>query len=116
MRNEKIKLLFFYVLLFFAYTPLAGQETISSNADLAEFDLGVRELETNYVGFPTSVTEQTRDQYEALKARCRQQVDKQGRKPWEALGELYAWFGDFHLRAGGYSQPYMRKVPTYESD
>ena len=63
MRNEKIKLLFFYVLLFFAYTPLAGQETISSNADLAEFDLGVRELETNYVGFPTSVTEQTRDQY-----------------------------------------------------
>lgn len=54
-------------LTFFAYTSLAGQETISSNADLAEFDLGVQELETNYVGFPTSVTEQTRDQYEALK-------------------------------------------------
>ena len=60
------------------------------------------------------MTEQTRNQYEALKARCRQQVDKQERKPWEALGELYAWFGDFHLRVGIYSQPYMRKVPTYE--
>lgn len=113
-RNETFKILFFCALLFFAYTSAAGQEKISSDSDLAEFDLGVRELETNYVGFPTSVTEQTRDQYEALKARCRQQVAQQGRKPWEALGELYAWFGDFHLRAGGYSQPYMRKVPTYE--
>ena len=62
MRNEKIKLLFFYALLFFIYTSAAGQEKISSNADLAEFDFGVRELETNYVGFPTLVTEQTRDQ------------------------------------------------------
>lgn len=114
LQNKTFKLLFFCALLFFVHTSAAGQEEISSNADLAEFDFGVRELETNYAGFPTFVTEQTRDQYEALKARCRQQVDKQGRKSWEALGELYAWFGDFHLRAGGYSQPYMRKVPTYE--
>lgn len=114
LQNKTFKLLFFCALLFFVHTSAAGQEKISSNADLAEFDFGVRELETNYAGFPTFVTEQTRDQYEALKARCRQQVDKQERKSWEALGELYAWFGDFHLRAGGYSQPYMRKVPTYE--
>lgn len=114
IRNESFKLLFFCALLFFAYTSLAGQEKTSSNADLTEFDFGIQELETNYVGFPTLVTEQTRNQYEALKARCRQQVDKQERKPWEALGELYAWFGDFHLRVGIYSQPYMRKVPTYE--
>ena len=97
IRNESFKLLFFCTLLFFAYTSLAGQEKTSSNADLTEFDFGIQELETNYVGFPTLVTEQTRNQYEALKARCRQQVDKQERKPWEALGELYAWFGDFHL-------------------
>lgn len=84
-RNETFKILFFCALLFFAYTSAAGQEKISSDSDLAEFDLGVRELETNYVGFPTSVTEQTRDQYEALKPVAASKWPSRGGnpgKPW----------------------------------
>lgn len=106
--------LFLCSLCLLVCTTLGAQENHAQNAHATDFDFGVAELETNYAGFPTKVTEANQKEYEALKARCRREVTEQGRKPWEALGELYGWFGDFHLRVGNYSAPYMRKVPTYE--
>ena len=94
MKNNLINLLFCGLSLL-ACTSLWGQENDALHKDSTDFEFGVAELETNYAGFP---------------------VDEEGRKPWEALGELYAWFGDFHLRVGNYSAPYMqREVPSYAS-
>ena len=114
MKNNLINLLFCGLSLM-ACTSLWGQENDALHKDSTDFEFGVAELETNYAGFPDKMTtEANRKTYEALKARCRKEVDKEGRKPWEALGELYAWFGDFHLRVGNYSAPYMqREVPSY---
>ena len=116
MKNNLINLLFCGLSLL-ACTSLWGQENDALHKDSTDFEFGVAELETNYAGFPDKMTtEANRKAYEALKARCRKEVDEEGRKPWEALGELYAWFGDFHLRVGNYSAPYMRrKVPSYAS-
>ena len=116
MKNNLINLLFCGLSLL-ACTSLWGQENDALHKDSTDFEFGVAELETNYAGFPDKMTtEANRKAYEALKARCRKEVDEEGRKPWEALGELYAWFGDFHLRVGNYSAPYMqREVPSYAS-
>ena len=116
MKNNLINLLFCGLSLL-ACTSLWGQENDALHKDSTDFEFGVAELETNYAGFPDKMTtEANRKAYEALKARCRKEVDEEGRKPWEALGELYAWFGDFHLRVGNYSAPYMqRKAPSYAS-
>ena len=116
MKNNLINLLFCGLSLL-ACTSLWGQENDALHKDSTDFEFGVAELETNYAGFPDKMTtEANRKAYEALKARCRKEVDEEGRKPWEALGELYAWFGDFHLRVGNYSAPYMRReVPSYAS-
>lgn len=102
-------------LSFLICIPLFGQENDASNAGLVDFDFGVAQLETNYAGFPTKVTEADRAEYEALKTRCRQDVSAKGRKPQDALAELYAWFGDFHLRVGGYSESYMQLRGDSES-
>ena len=114
MKNNLPGLLFGCLLLLLS-TSLWGQENNASRTDAADFDFGIAELETNYAGFPSKVTEANRETYEALKARCRKEVTE-GRKPWEALGELYAWFDDFHLRVGGFAAPYMqRQLPSYET-
>ncbi len=115
MKNNLPGLLFGSLLLLLS-TALWGQENNASRTDAADFDFGIAELETNYAGFPSKVTEANRETYEALKARCRKEVAEEGRKPWEALGELYAWFDDFHLRVGRFATPYMqRELPSYET-
>ena len=114
MKNNLPGLLLGSLLLLLS-TLIWGQENNASRTDAADFDFGVAELETNYAGFPSKVTEANRETYEALKARCRKEVTE-GRKPWEALGELYAWFDDFHLRVGRFATPYMqRELPSYET-
>lgn len=116
MMKNNLPNLLFCILFLQICTLLRGQEKNTHSGMATDFDFGVTELETNYAGFPSKVTEANRTEYEALKARCRKEVVEENRKPWEALGELYAWFDDFHLRVGGFSDPYMQKeVPSYET-
>ena len=114
LNDKKRQILFLF--LFCLCLPAIGQVTFTTEQYLADFDFAVKEVETNYAGYPSVAEDpKQKNEYEQLKLRLRQQVAEEGRNGLDAIGELYAWFGDFHLRAGNYSQPYMRKVPNYES-
>lgn len=81
--------------------------------DSLDFVFAVRQIEENYAGYPSSVTDANRVEYENLKARLMREIRKDGRHGYDAAGELFGWFGDFHLRAGMYSEPYMRQRADY---
>lgn len=78
----------------------------------SDFDFAVRQVEENYAGYPSRMTDAGRVEYEALKERLRSDV-ADGRDGCEAAGELFGWFGDFHLRAGIYTDPYLRPRCDY---
>lgn len=81
--------------------------------DSLDFVFAVRQVEQNYAGYPSAVTDADRGRYEDLKARLMREICSGGRKGYDAVGELFGWFGDFHLRAGIYSEPYMRRRADY---
>ena len=111
-KKRQILLLFLFCLCL----PAIGQVKFTTEQYLADFVFAVKELETNYAGYPSVAEDpKQKNEYEQLKLHLRQQVAEEGRDVLDALGELYAWFGDFHLNVGASCQPYMRKVPTYES-
>lgn len=82
------------------------------NRDSLDFAFAVRQIEENYAGYPSAVTASNRTEYEALKERLRSEV-LAGRSGCEAVGELFGWFGDFHLQAGIYTAPYQRRRADY---
>lgn len=92
--------------------PAAAQMTPEKH--LADYDFAVRQVEESYAGYPSSVTAANRAQYESLKERLRSEV-LEGRNGYEAAGELFGWFGDFHLRAGSFTEPYQRTCADYGS-
>ena len=105
-----------YLLLSLLCLPAMAQVTFTTEQYLADFDFAVKELETNYAGYPAIAEDpKQKNAFEQLKSSLRRQVAEDGRDGLDAIGELYAWFGDFHLRVGISTTPYMRKVPTYES-
>lgn len=90
--------------------PAAAQMTPEKH--LADYDFAVRQVEESYAGYPSSVTAANRVEYESLKERLRSEV-LEGRNGYEAVGELFGWFGDFHLRAGSFTEPYQRTCVDY---
>lgn len=96
--------------LLFSLFPAGAQDR---NCDSLDFVFAVRQVEENYAGYPTTVTDANRNEYENLKARLMREIRNDGRHGYDAAGELFGWFGDFHLRAGMYSEPYMRQRADY---
>lgn len=95
----------FLILPFF----LAQAQNTVREKSLADFDFAVNEVETNYAGFSSTVTELNRQEYTRLKDSLRIQVADRQREAHDAIGELYAWFNDFHLRCASFSAPYMKR-------
>lgn len=84
--------------------------------DSIDFEAVVREVEENYAGYPTKVTGENVGQYGELKERLRRAIREQGRRGYDAAGELLGWFGDFHLRTGlDEARAYMRPAADYSS-
>lgn len=75
--------------------PAAAQMTVEEH--LADFDFAVRQVEENYAGYPARM-KTAQDEYRQLKARLAEEVARKGRPGYDAAGELFGWFGDFHLR------------------
>ena len=89
--------------------PAAAQQR-----DSLDFEFAVRQIEENYAGYPSQVTDANRADYRSLRERLRGEV-RRGRPGYEAAGELFGWFGDRHLRAGDYSEPYLRPRADYSA-
>lgn len=84
-------------------------------AQMADYEFAVRQVEENYAGYPTKITEETRPQYEALRERLRRQVRDEARAGYEAAAELFGWFSDYHLRVESYSDPYLPPRADYDA-
>lgn len=65
---------------------------------LEDYDFAVKYLEDNYAGFPNKVVDSTRADYESMKARLRDQVERGERSGWDAVAQYTSWYEDFHLR------------------
>ena len=85
----------------------------AQDADSLDFEFAVQQVEMNYAGYPSRAAGADRSEYEVLKTRLRQDVRERNRPGYEAVGELFGWFGDYHLRAGIYADPYMRPGSDY---
>ena len=94
-------------------TATAGAQEYRS--DSLDFEFAVRQVEESYAGYTDKTAGAAREEYEALKERLREEIRRDGRRGYEAAGELFGWFGDFHLRAGTYTSPYLRPRPDYSA-
>ena len=78
-----------------------GQESTNERAislELKDFDGAVYEVENNYAGFSSKTSDPARhEEYVNLKDKLYKDV-LNGRNGADAVGELYGWFGDNHLR------------------
>lgn len=108
MRNNALS-----VFLMFAascsLTALAQKE----NCDSIDFWSVIKQVETNYAGFPTMVTSENHDDYESMKTKLFNQITSGERKGYDAACEYLAWFKDYHL-SSPYSQKYL-SYPDYSS-
>ncbi len=76
--------------------PAGAQMTREDH--LADFDFAVQLVENDYAGYPSKVDAATRAEYQLLKKRLTEEITLKGRSGYDAVGELFGWFGDFHLR------------------
>ena len=88
-------------ILFTVCTSVMGQED-THNKDSIDFEFAIKELELNYAGFPTLVNDSNRAEYESMKERFRHEIRNKECNALDAVGSLFGWFGDSHLRLGGY--------------
>ena len=92
-----------------------GQESKKDKAlskSLKDFEGAVYELEVNYAGFATKTSSPSKSkQYSKLKTKLHKEI-LNGRKGYDAVGELYGWFGDNHLRTGLAEHSKYRKTRT----
>lgn len=96
-----------------ALLPAAAQTDAVAQTD--DYEFAVRQVEENYAGYPSKVTEATRPQYEALRERLRRQVRDEARAGYEAAAELFGWFLDYHLRVETYSDPFLPPRADYDA-
>lgn len=69
------------------------EQTNSSIAqNLEDFEFALHELESNYAGFETKITEANRQQYDSIVATLRNQIETQNRPGYDAVLYLYSWF------------------------
>lgn len=94
---------------------VSGQENKSEKTlskSIKDWEGAVYELEVNYAGFSTKTNTPAKlKKYSKLKKRLNKQILK-GRKGYDAVGELYGWFGDSHLRTGLAEHSKYRKTRT----
>ena len=92
-----------------------GQETNKDKAlsrNLNDFEGAVYELEVNYAGFATKTSTPSKSkQYSKLKTKLHKEI-LNGREGVDAVGELYGWFGDNHLRTALAEHNKYRKTRT----
>ena len=78
-----------------------GQETKKDKAislSLKDYEGAVYEVENNYAGFSSKTSTPARlEEYLKLKEKLHKDI-LNGREGADAVGELYGWFGDYHLR------------------
>lgn len=78
-----------------------GQETKKDQAislGLKDYEGAVYEVENNYAGFSSKTSTPARlEEYLKLKEKLHKDI-LNGREGADAVGELYGWFGDYHLR------------------
>ena len=78
---------------------MAQDSVLTVEQHLEDYDLAVKYIEDNYSGFPEKVTPVTREEYNAMKADLRRQVQQAGRAGCDAAAQYMAWFNDGHLMA-----------------
>ena len=78
-----------------------GQETKKEKAislGLKDYEGAVYEVENNYAGFSSKTSSPVKlEEYLKLKEKLHKDI-LNGREGADAVGELYGWFGDYHLR------------------
>lgn len=93
-----------------------GSSAQGLQCDSIDFCSLVNMVESNYAGFPTKVNKKTQKDYDQLKQRLFKSVIQGDRKGYDAGAEYVAWFNDYHLALGAYSQGYMKKTRiSYDS-
>lgn len=98
----------FFLLLTIALTCYLQTFAKGEECDSIDFWSVIKDVETNYVGFPTMVTSENREAYESMKSNLMKQIKSGERDGYDAASEYLAWFNDFHL----YS-PFSNKYMTY---
>ena len=113
------KIMNFTLFLFLGLASMGQEPVLTEEQNLEDYDFAVKYIEDNYAGFPDKVVDSTRADYEAMKARVRNQVANGERPGWEAVAEYTAWFEDFHLKLhynftdnDGYRKGYNEKYWT----
>lgn len=70
---------------------------------IEDYDFAVKYIEENYSGFSFWVVDSNRTDYEATKARLRDEVQRGERPCWDAITAYTGWFSDFHMSLGVYN-------------
>ena len=94
-----------FLSLCIALMAMAQQEppVLTVAQHLEDYDYAVKYIEDNYSGFSFWVVDSTRADYEATKARLRDQVERGERPGWDAVSAYTGWFSDFHMAVSVYN-------------
>lgn len=87
----------------------------TADCDSIDFFSVVDQVERNYSGFPTKVTQSNIAQYNAMKNELWDQVKNGKREGYNAVGEYLSWFNDMHLFGGIPSSHTYLKTPDYST-
>ena len=85
--------------------------------ELSDYDYAVDELEMNYAGFPRKTAGTALEDYRSKRDSLRNEILNDGRRGYDAVAELFAWFEDFHLHCGGLlTDKYMQRQEKSYTD
>lgn len=104
-----------FTCLLLGMTPwlVSAQQPVEKTA--TDLDFTIELVEQDYPGFDVKVTDLTRPAYNHMKDSLRTVVMR-GANAADAAGYYLTWFGDMHLRLGGYqgpSAPGAKKMKSY---
>ena len=97
----KKQIYFLITILLIISTIVNGQESKKERTislGLKDYEGAVYEVENNYAGFSLKTSSPVKlEEYIKLKEKLYKDI-LNGREGADAVGELYGWFGDYHLR------------------
>lgn len=97
----KKRIYFLITILLIVAISVNGQESKKERTillGLKDYEGAVYEVENNYAGFPSKTSDPAKfEEYVKLKEKLHKDI-LHGREGADAVGELYGWFGDNHLR------------------